>query len=326
MGIPASRSPVAIALAAAALVTLVLLAFSWPSVTAEPRDLPVAVTGPEQAVSQIQTAIGDDGAVALESVDTRQEAVNAIEERDVYGAIVLADGPEAAPEVLVASAANPQVAQNLGDIAQLLGQQTNTEVEVTDVVPLSDDDSLGTGLTAASLPMVISGVIGGALIALAVTGALRRLAALGIFAVTGGLAFAGVLQGWYGVLQGDYWQNAAAIALTLGAISATLIGLFAVLGRAGLGLGAVLSIPIGNPMSGATVPADFLPGPWGEIGQWLPPGAASTLLRTLSYFPEASTVLCWTILGGWAVVGVILTLLDRSRRSAVAPATVSMSS
>src|SRR5690606_14780059 len=59
---------------------------------------------------------------------------------------------------------------------------------------------------------------------------------------------------------------------------------------------------------------------------WLPPGAASTRLRSLSYFPEASTVLRGIILGGWAAVGVILTLLDRSRRSAVAPAAVSVAS
>src|SRR5829696_8350390 len=112
----------AVATLMAAVVAVIVLAFSWPAVTSEPKNLPVAISGPADAVEQVESAVAEEagGAVALERVGDREDAVAAIERRQVYGAIVLGDSPTAAPEVLIASAANAAVAQTLTGLAAQL--------------------------------------------------------------------------------------------------------------------------------------------------------------------------------------------------------------
>ena len=66
------------------------------------------------------------------------------------------------------------------------------------------------------------------------------------------------------------------------------------------------------PLASAATPVEFLPTPWGAVGQWFPPGAAATLLRDLSYFPAADSVFPWLVLAGWAVAGVLLALAGRA--------------
>ena len=46
------------------------------------------------------------------------------------------------------------------------------------------------------------------------------------------------------------------------------------------------------------------------------PGAASNLLRSLSYFPHAPTAPQWAILACWLVGGVVLTLIGHFRDQA----------
>ena len=46
------------------------------------------------------------------------------------------------------------------------------------------------------------------------------------------------------------------------------------------------------------------------------PGAASNLVRSLSYFPDAATAMQWTILVCWLIGGVVLTLIGHFRDQA----------
>ncbi|MFE5671227.1 hypothetical protein ACFQ58_06390 [Agromyces sp. NPDC056523] len=348
----------------ALVVGIIVLAFAWPAVTAEPKDLPVAVAGPDASVEQVESRVADqaEGAIALERVDDRDAAVAAIEQREAYGAIILGDAPTDAPEVLVASAASPAVAQMLrgmaaelqqgitdqmreqlptqlqsvleeavrtavqAALAQASGQAPATPpaapsvpelpsvtVTVTDVVPLADTDPRGTGLTAAMFPIVLGGMLGGIVISLTIIGALRRIVAVLVYAVAAGLVLAGILQGWFGALQGEFWLNSAAIALALTAIAAPIIGFAALIGRAGIAVGVVTFMLVANPISAAAIPVEFLPVPWGAVGQWFPPGAAATLLRDLSYFPDADMTFPWLVLAAWALGGILLALLGHFR-------------
>jgi hypothetical protein len=322
---------VAIALALAAVVAVIVLAFSWPAVTAEPKDLPIAVAGPTEAVSAVEATVDErsPGAIAFTEVDDRDAAVEAIEAREAYGAIVL--GTE--PEVLTASAAGPAIAQLLAGVATQLEDGVNAQaaaaaeaagaptapphidVPVTDIMPLADTDPRGTGLTAALFPLVLGGMLGGIAISIAIVGAMRRVAAVLIYSVAGGLTLAGIVQGWFGSLQGDYWLNSAAIALALAAIAATITGFAAIMGRAGIAVGAVVMLLFANPISAAAFPKEFLPVPWGEVGQWFPPGAAATLMRELSYFPAADMTFSWLVLAAWTAGGIVLALLGHFRES-----------
>jgi hypothetical protein len=192
-------------------------------------------------------------------------------------------------------------------------------VRITDVVPLSSDDPIGAGLTSASFPLVLGGMLGGVLVSLLVAGAVRRVVALLVYGIAAGAVVTLVLQTWLHVLQGSWLANAAAFGLAMLATAAVVVGFNSLLGTPGIAVGAVISLLIGNPISGAAVPVQFIAGPWGAVGQWFAPGAASSLVRSLSYFPDADTAPQWWTLAAWAAGGIVLTLVGHFRSSTALP-------
>jgi hypothetical protein len=318
---------VIIALGAAAIVTLILIAFIWPSLTSSVRNVPLAVVGTSSQVSSVTTSLDDklSGGFVVTKVDDRADAVKLIRSRDELGAIVLGSKPE----VLTASAAGTAVSQLLTSLAGQLQVQANRAaqtavaqavaaghapagttapvitVAVTDVVPLASADARGVGLTVASFPLVLGGMLGGILISLLITGVWRRLVSVLVYAIITGAAVVGVMQGWFGVLQGDVLLNMGAVALATAGTASFIVGANALIGTAGIPLGSVITMLVGNPLSSATAPLAFMPQPWGVVGQYFVPGASATLIRDLSYFPDASALMPWLVLAGWTVLGLI---------------------
>ncbi|GAA4676567.1 ABC transporter permease [Frondihabitans cladoniiphilus] len=309
----------------AAVVALVVLAFSWPSVTAKAQNVPVSIAGSSAQVAQVEKALdaASPDTFSFVAAADRAEAVSQIEDRTTSGAVVLG----AAPEVLTSSAASTVTNQIFTGLAPKLQQQltlaahaagapaTQTvTVKLTDVVPLSSNDPRGAGLAAAAFPLTLGGMLGGLAASLLIVGAWRRVVAISAYVVIAGFALAGILQGWFGVLQGNYLLNAGAITLSLLAISATIVGVTSLVGRLGSLVGPVLFLLVANPISSATQPLQFLPQPWGQVGQWFPPGAGNTLLRDLSYFPNAGTVFPWLVVAGWSAFGIALALIGHFRQ------------
>ena len=315
-------------IAAAAAVCLVLLALSWPTLVAKPRQVPVAITGQPQLVQQARTGItaSSPNAIDLVPVGDRAAAVSSIREREAVGAIVL---DPAHPEVLTASAAGNGGQQLMSQLATALQQQLQSQsggqagaprLTVTDVVPLSDDDPAGSRLAIAGLPLALGGVLGGVLLSTVLIGVKRQLIGLAGYGLVAGLGLGAILGPWYGALPGSYASSALAIALIVVAVAAVVIGLRRLIGPSGFGIAALLFILGATPISGATTPREFLPDPWGDIGQWFPQGAGSTLVRNLSYFPDAPTLVGWLVPAVWAAVGLALIMI--SLRRSVNPASV----
>lgn len=296
---------IVVALGAAAALAVVALAFLWPSVTSTVQGIPLAVVGDSAALPAQLSEPFD-----TESLPTREGAVAAIESREVYGALVL--GPT--PEVLMGSANGPAVSQLFGQVASTFG------TEVTDVVPFASTDARGAGLSALAFPMVIGGIIGGAVISMTVVGTWRRLAATATYGLGAGVVIVLITQFWMGILHGGVATNVAAVALSVLAISTLIVGLTSIIGPAGIAAGALVMMFVGNPISGAAQPAQFLPGSWGSVGQLLPPGAASTLLRNLSYFPDAPNAQSWWVLTAWIAAGVLLMAVGHRRTGRAAHA------
>lgn len=328
---PWSRSLI-VGLALSLVVGVIVLAFLWPAATSSVKALPVAVVGESAAVAGLESALEErtPGTFDLRELDDRDAAADAIESREVYGAIVLAQQPE----VLVSSAASPVAAQLLSGLAPVLQAQLNAMlaqqpvqppapvvVEVHDIVPLVDSDPRGAVLGASSFPLVLGGMLGGIAISIAVAGVWRRIASVLLYSAAAGLVITGILQGWFGALQGDFLVNSAAVGLAVLAIAGVIVGFASVFGRPGIPLGAIVFLLIANPISAAAQPIEFLPEPWGAVGQWFPPGAAATLLRELSYFPAVDAEFPWLVLGAWAFGGLLLAALGHFRdRGAAAPA------
>jgi hypothetical protein len=294
-------------------VSLLVLAFSWTSVTSSAKDIPLAITGPAAQVAAVAEALDADGGntFVLTTVDSRDDAVELIENRTALGAVVL-DG---APEVLTTSAGSPIVSQLLATVAAQLGQQAGTDVAVTDVVPLASTDARGAGLSVASFPLVIMGLLGGVLFSLIVAGTRQRLTGVVLYSIVSAFAVGGILQGLLQILQGDFLVNVAAIAVSTLGSAAFVLGLHSLLGQRGIPIGAITLMFIANPISAATQPAQFLVGPWGAIGQWFVPGASASLLRDLSYFPNAESLgFSWAVVSVWALAGIALTIVGGNFR------------
>ncbi|WP_329389779.1 hypothetical protein OG625_37195 [Streptomyces sp. NBC_01351] len=315
-----------------ALVSVLLTAFAWPSVRSYVHDVPIAVAGPPAAARQVSATLGrrlPDGFAITEVADTAA-AERLIRDREVYGAIDVSSGT---PQVITASAAGAAVAQTLQSVAAGLGQAqpqgAGTTSPVRDLVALPADDPRGVGLAAGALPLVMGGLLAALVLTRLVRGAARRVTGALAFAITGGLALAAILQFWLGSLGGSYFANSGAIALTIAAIALSILGLEALLGYAGFGLGGAAMMLIGNPLSGTSTAPEMLPGWSGALGQLLPPGAGGQLLRSTAFFDGHGAADSVLVLATWLVLGGALCLAGglRARRGAtLTPAASSSSS
>ena len=312
-----NRSALLAALLGIPLLAAVLLsAFVWPASSIGPRDLPIGVTGPPPALDAVDGQLDQrEGAFKVTSYADVAAAEEAIRDRDIYGAIAI--GPEGT-QLLTATAASPVVAQLLAELARGIGQAQDSPVEIRDVVATDPDDARGTGLAVTVLPMIILGIAIGAMSTLLARDSGGRLGVLAVGAVMAGLTGVALLQGWLGIVGGDWWVNAAVLTLAVGAVAATVAGLGALFGEAGIGLGALTMVLLGNPLSGAASAPELLSQPWGAIGQALPPGAGATLLRSTAFFDGAGAAgPLWTLLGWWLLGGALLVDAGlRARRTA----------
>lgn len=281
----------------------------------------------------------------LKQASSREEAEQQIKQRETYGAIIFTEGaaPEvltapaanaAATQMLngVATQLNAQIQQKalaakteaLTQAVQAGGEQSAQAaaqleqmkvqaeqasamaVKTTAVVPLSENDSSGSGIAISAFPLVIGGILGGSFSALRVNGTWRRFATATLYAVIGGALTALILSTWFGFIPGDFATLWAAFGATYLATAFFIVGVGALSSPLiGLAVGAVITMFIGNPISGASMPSVFLPGAWGQIGQMLVPGASSTLLRSIAYFPEAAMSDQWLVLGSWIAFGLL---------------------
>lgn len=281
----------------------------------------------------------------LKQASSREEAEQQIKQRETYGAIIFTEGadPEvltapaanaAATQMLngVATQMNAQIQQKalaakteaLTQAVQAGGEQgaqaaaqleqmkvqaeqaSAMEVKTTAVVPLSESDSSGTGLAIAAFPLVMGGTIGGMLSLTLINGTWRRFATATLYSVIAGALTALILSTWFGFIPGDFATLWAAFGATYLATAFFIVGVGALSSPLiGLAVGAVITMFIGNPISGATMPSVFLPGAWGQIGQMLVPGASSTLLRSIAYFPEVATSDQWLVLCSWIAFGLL---------------------
>ena len=99
---------------------------------------------------------------------------------------------------------------------------------------------------------------------------------------------------------------AGGLTLGVGAALLLLLGLGALFGKAGLGVGALLAVLVGNPLSGLTSAPEMLPAGWGTLGQLLPQGATATVLRSTAFFGGAGSSGAVVVLACWALTGTAL--------------------
>ncbi|MEU0948206.1 DUF3533 domain-containing protein [Streptomyces canus] len=279
-----------------------------------PQRIPVAVVAPQQASAKIVAQLNSlDGepvkATAASSTAVAREWV--MTRRTDAAFLFNPKGTE--DTLLVASAGGPSVSQTATQIAQRIEASEKRRITVTDIRSPNSGD--GRGMT--SFYLVLGWVIGGYLTATIMGMAsgsrpanrprtLIRLAALIPYAVVSGVAGAVIVGPVFDALGGHFWALSAIGTLTVLASATTALALQTLLGLLGTGLVILLFVVLGNPSSGGVYPAPLLPPFWSAIGQALPPGAGTTLVRNTVYFSGHATSSALWVLGAYAVGGAVL--------------------
>lgn len=308
----ATRRLIAVVVLVPVLAALALWAFAWPAARTAPRGLPLGVAGPASATAQVERQLTrQHGAFEIHRYADEAAARDAIEDRTVYGAVVVtAQGPE----LLTASAASPTVAQLLQQAVAKQAAAEGTEVRTVDVVPTPETDPRGAALNASVLPLALAGMAAGAAVTLLGLRGIRAVTALAGAAALIGVTATALAHSWLEVLTGDWWAEAGVFALSTLAVSAAVAGLAALIGTAGIGIASFVVMFLGNPFSGASSAPQMLPEPVGAIGQWLPPGAGASLLRSVSFFDGAAATSPALTLAWWAALGLGAVLLGSAMR------------
>jgi hypothetical protein len=295
------------------IVAIALSTFVWPAANLEPRDLPFGLAGPVEELGSFQARLdAREGAYDVHLYDDQESAREAIEDREIYGAIVAESG---ALSLLTSSAASPTVA------ALLTEDFARPSVAVEDVVPADPDDPRGAAFSSMSLPLLLAGIVTGVIIIMLGRPGLGAIGILIAVAALSGLATVAVVQWWLGIVEGPWLLNAAVLSLGVLAVAAAVTGLAVLIGRAGIAVMALLMVFVANPWSGNASAPELLPEAAGLVGQLLPPGAGGQLLRSTAFFDGAGAggplvvLLVWIGLG----LGAVLAGAQLRQRAGVAP-------
>ncbi|WP_051297948.1 ABC transporter permease [Brevibacterium album] len=297
---------IALTLGLPVVIALMLFAFLAPSINSGPKDLPLAVAGPAAEVVALEQALRSESpeGFAFERHLDAAGVREAVENREAIGGIVV-EGPGDAT-YYTASGNGAPYAELLGTISAGM-QAQGQSAKVVELAPLTEDDPGGTGLAMLGLPLAFGGMASAALVIVLLRGrTAQSLAGLTLISAVAGLVVAAILQYGYDSFDTDYLVASLVIAAGIAATSFFVAGLGAFIGIRAIGIGAILTIFIANPLSGLTTGWWWLPEPWGAIGQGMPIGAAGHLLRSEAYFDGEGAGGSWTTLAIWIFMGAAL--------------------
>jgi hypothetical protein len=262
-----------------------------------PHNLPFGVTGPSPLVTQVKSQL------SLKTIQYPNESAvrEAIDQNKIYGALLPGSGSDT---LIVVPAASfiiwTYVEPTFVGVARKL--HTPLTVQVSHPLPASDPTGAVTGLLL--LPLLIGGYLASVLITKA-TGAATapwRVEVLVVYAFLGGLLtdlIAGPILDAY---AGHFWILWPIFALIIAAVALAASVLQRAIGALGTLVVVILFVVLGGASSGGGgVPV--LPEFWRDIGPYLPPRNAVTVIRNTLYFDGNGTTQSYIVLGLYALVG-----------------------
>jgi hypothetical protein len=301
---PVLRHATLILVAGVALAASFVGAFHDP----RPHEMPVGVVAPAAQLTGLHAAAGahDPGALSLRPYPNVTAAANAIRDRTLDGAVVLAPGHA---RLLVASAAGSQTVQTME--RAFSPASLRTSVATYDLAPLPVSDRAGLGPFFFVLTLVIPSLLIGVVMTVVVKGlpVRDRLAGAAAFAIVLGLVDAAVSNIAYGSLGGSYLELAGLGMLISFAAASVTVGLGRLLGPLGVALAAIGLLVVGVPASGAAVGPAFIPSVFAALHPILPMGQGLDAVRNAAYFSWHATWGKLGLLGGWALLGIVAAAL-----------------
>lgn len=325
---PMLRHATLVLVLGAALAASFVGAFHDP----QPHHMPVGVVAPAAQVARLDARVAAHapGALALRPYPSAAAAATAIEHRAIDGAIVL--GPARA-HLLVASAAGAQTVATMQ--RAFTPASLRMPVVTEDLAPLPASDRAGLGPFFFVLTLLIPSVLIGVALTVVVKDmpVTDRLIGAATFAVALAAIDALLSNVAFGALGGGFLQLVGVGALISFAASSVTVGLGRLLGPLGVAVAVLGLLIVGVPASGAAVGPAFLPGFYAALHPILPMGQGLDAVRNAVYFSGHATADKLWLLGGWALLGIVLStigtrwslpeLVRRRSRSAAPVAPVS---
>ncbi|AZM52422.1 DUF3533 domain-containing protein [Streptomyces sp. WAC 01529] len=299
----------------------------------KPKDVAFAVVAPgpaaKETADRLEKLPGDplDTRVLKDEATARHQIMH----RDIDGALVV-DPRGTTDTLLVASGGGTALSRTLTTLLTEADAAEKRTVKTVDVAAASDKDFNG----LSSFYLVVGWCVGGYLCAsiLAISAGSRaanlpraviRLGTMALYSIVGGLGGAVIIGPILGALPGSVmglWGLGALVVFGVGAIT---LALQALTGIMGIGLAVLIIVIGGNPSAGGAFPLPMLPAFWKAIGPWLPPGAGTWTARSLAYFEGNAITGPLLVLGAWALVGVVVTLVLSARRGRPANGSIDLS-
>ncbi|WP_197029004.1 DUF3533 domain-containing protein [Blastococcus sp. URHD0036] len=288
-----------------------------------PRDVPLAVVFPAGApaatVDEVVAGLNGIDGSPLDARAVADEATgrDLLADREVDGVLVLGTGTE--DRLLVAGAEGGALSTALETVVERVDAAQQRTVTTDDVLPAGDRDTRGLSPFYLAVGWVVGGYLVAAIIGVASgppptrRSALGRLGALAAYAVVSGVGGTLVAGAVLGALDGPVLATSALGTLVVFAVGAFTMALQGVLGLVGVGVAILVFVVLGNPSAGGAYPGPLLPPFWAAIGPWLPPGAGTDAVRAIVYFDGTGAGRSLLVLAGYAVVGVVVTLLAAGR-------------
>lgn len=210
------------------------------------------------------------------------------------------------PTVYVSTAASPKTAAGLRDFAAQTGAKMKATINVVDLAPLPAEDAAGTGAkNAAVWTIALTGLLSMLAPWRFRDDAVAQVAGVLVASVLVALGVAVVLTVLGSTDQLLIWPMLL-VALVTGSVMA---GTRVVFGMPGEFLAVLVLLVIGVPSAGHTSAPELVPYGLGGIGQLLPAGAGSTLVRNAMYPPMVDVSRPIAVLLGWLAFGFVLCLV-----------------
>lgn len=271
--------------------------------------LPVAVSGPAPLTARLADAAGSR--LGLRPAASGAAAARAIDDREVYGAVLLGGGTT---RLLVASAASATAAQALTKMITPFAAATPSKLIVQDVKPLPPGDPRGSGPAFAVVAWALGGYLGAMLIG-RVMGMrsrtprhlLARLAVLAGYAIASAAAVVAVADAGLGVLTGHPLPLIAAGALLVFAIGCFTSALQGLLRLVGVLASVLIIILLGNPSAGGgQIPAQMMPAFWRALAAVMPNPAAVSAVRGIEFFGGVAIGHALLVIALWAAASILV--------------------
>lgn len=297
--------------------TQFVASYTYAAANDKPENIPIVVVGtlaPSAAAAlepELEGALG--GSLQVQHVDDRSQAVEMINEQEVFAIIETRSGSTHLA-LDVSGASGQTVATLLEESMPPVLQKAGFTVTVTDIKPLQDGDPHGLTIFYMTLASVIVGFVGDVQLGVHAR-SLRpweRIGFTAAYSIFGGFGMAAVVDWLLGALDLPFVESWFILTLTLFTCGMVFTMFSSLFGRWVMIPTWLVMVLLGNPSSGGAVSWPLLPRLLATIGGWLPPGASVNAQHTAVYFPDHQYVWPFLVLAGWSVIGCAV-YLWRSR-------------